>query len=70
MLITFTDLFHSTGPLPWALITALYIWIIVYVVIVGVALLDPRRSRRKDARKILACHILVPRTLRPSRASD
>ncbi|MGW3012678.1 hypothetical protein ACWC9R_28115 [Streptomyces sp. NPDC001219] len=63
MLITFTDLFTTTGPLPWALITALHIWITVYVVIVGVALLHPRRSRRKEARKILDCHFLVPRPL-------
>lgn len=63
MLITFTDIFPTTGPLPWALITALYIWITVYVVIVGVALLDPRRSRRKEARMILDCYLLVPRTL-------
>ncbi|WP_103510065.1 hypothetical protein [Streptomyces sp. SM13] len=63
MLITFTDLLPATGPLPWALIAALYIWITVYVVIVGVALLHPRRSRRKEARKILDCHLPVPWTL-------
>ncbi|WP_228386336.1 hypothetical protein, partial [Streptomyces katsurahamanus] len=47
-------------PPPWALITALCIWITVYVVIVGVALLHPRRSRRNEARKILDCHLLAP----------
>ncbi|MFI7392606.1 hypothetical protein [Streptomyces tendae] len=63
MLMTFTDILPTTGPLSWALITALYIWITVYVVIVGVALFHPARSRRKAARKILDCHLLVPRTL-------
>ncbi|MEU2783652.1 hypothetical protein [Streptomyces sp. NPDC007110] len=63
MLMTFTDLLPTTGPLSWALITALYIWITVYVVIVGVALFHPGRSRRKAARKILDCHLLVPWTL-------
>ncbi|WP_439811679.1 hypothetical protein [Streptomyces sp. P9-2] len=62
MLNTFTDLLPTTGPLPWALITALYIWITVYVV-VSVALLHPGCSRRKEARKILDCHLLVPWTL-------
>ncbi|MEV8553238.1 hypothetical protein AB0L04_25920 [Streptomyces glaucescens] len=63
MLMTFTDLLPTTGPLSWALITALYISIIVYVVIVGVALFHPGRSRRKAACKILDCHLLVPWTL-------
>ncbi|MFJ6011302.1 hypothetical protein [Streptomyces sp. NPDC092952] len=63
MLITFTDLLPTTGPLPWALFTALYVWITVYVVIVSVALLHPRHSRRKEARKILDCHLLAPRLL-------
>ncbi|MFE1749210.1 hypothetical protein ACFW88_01415 [Streptomyces anandii] len=63
MLIAFTDLFPTTGPLPWALITTLYIWITVHVVIVGVALLHPRRSRRKEACEILDRHNLAPRAL-------
>ncbi|MEV3871631.1 hypothetical protein [Streptomyces sp. NPDC049906] len=62
MLTTLTGLLPTTDPLPWALIAALCIWITVYVVIVGVALLHPRRSRRKEARKILGCHSLAPRT--------
>ncbi|MET8165712.1 hypothetical protein [Streptomyces sp. NPDC005329] len=63
MLMTFTDLLPTTGPLSWALITALYIWITVYVVIVSVALFHSGRSRRKEARKILDCHLLLPWTL-------
>ncbi|MEU3597212.1 hypothetical protein ABZ714_00525 [Streptomyces sp. NPDC006798] len=63
MLTTLTTLLPTTGPLPWALITALYIWITVYVVIVGVALLHPRRARRREAREILDCHFPLPRTL-------
>ncbi|MFJ2211710.1 hypothetical protein ACIQVO_03360 [Streptomyces sp. NPDC101062] len=63
MITTLTSLLPTTSPLPWALITALCIWITVYVVIVGVALLHPRRSRRKEARKILDCHLFVPRAL-------
>lgn len=63
MLTTLTSLLPTTGPLPCALITALYVWITVYVVIVGVALAHPRRSRRVEARKILDCHFLAPRTL-------
>ncbi|MEW1547843.1 hypothetical protein [Streptomyces tsukubensis] len=63
MLTTLTTLLPTTGPLASALITALYIWITVYVVIVGVALLHPRRSRRREAREILDCHLPVPRTL-------
>ncbi|MHC3463717.1 hypothetical protein [Streptomyces flavovirens] len=47
----------------WVLITVLHIWITVYVVIVGVALLHPRRSRRREARQILNCHLPVPRSL-------
>ncbi|MFI8912822.1 hypothetical protein ACIGW4_14560 [Streptomyces sp. NPDC053513] len=41
----------------------LVVWITVYVVIVGVALLHPRRSRRREARQILDCRLLVPRPL-------
>ncbi|MFK4868491.1 hypothetical protein ACI3K4_25120 [Streptomyces sp. CSMPJR101] len=63
MLMTFTDLLPTTGPLSWAPITALYIWITVYVVVVGVALFHPGRSRRKEARQVLDCHLLVPWTL-------
>ncbi|MFD9306018.1 hypothetical protein ACFWCB_25765 [Streptomyces sp. NPDC060048] len=63
MLITSIHLLPTTGPLPWALITVLYIWITVYVVIVGVALIHPRRFRRKEAREILGCHLLAPWTL-------
>lgn len=58
-----TALLPTTGPLLWALITVLYVWITVYVVIVGVALLHPRRSRRREARQILDCHLPVPRPL-------
>ncbi|PWS51330.1 hypothetical protein DLE01_13150 [Streptomyces sp. FT05W] len=60
MLTTLTSLLPTTGPLPCALITALYIWITVYVVIVGVALAHPRRA---EARRILDCHVLALRTL-------
>ncbi|MFD5325368.1 hypothetical protein [Streptomyces sp. NPDC127092] len=60
MLITSTSLLPTTVPLPGVLFTALFIWITVYVVIVGIALLHPRRSRRKEARRILDCHLLVP----------
>ncbi|MFD8972123.1 hypothetical protein [Streptomyces sp. NPDC059593] len=63
MLITFTNLLTTTVSPPWAVFTALCIWITVYVVIVGIALLHPRRSRRKEARKILDCHLLVPWTV-------
>ncbi|MFG2402718.1 hypothetical protein ACGFR8_00025 [Streptomyces brevispora] len=41
----------------------MYIWITVYVVIVGVALAHPRRSRRVEARKILDCQFLALRAL-------
>ncbi|MFE3485118.1 MULTISPECIES: hypothetical protein [Streptomyces] len=47
----------------WGLITVLHIWITVYVVIVGVALLHRRRSRRREARQILNCHLLILRPL-------
>ncbi|MGW6454898.1 hypothetical protein ACWF94_03075 [Streptomyces sp. NPDC055078] len=57
MLTTLTTLLPTTGLLSWALITALCIWITVFVVIVGVALLHPRRSRRREARKLLDCHL-------------
>ncbi|MYR76383.1 MULTISPECIES: hypothetical protein [unclassified Streptomyces] len=59
MLTALTALLPATGPLLWVLITVLLIWITVYVVIVGVALLHPRRSRRREARQILDCHLLV-----------
>lgn len=61
MLTALTALLLTTGPLLWVPITVLHIWITVYVVIVGVALLHPRRSRRREARQILDCHLLVPR---------
>ncbi|MCS0637414.1 hypothetical protein NX801_17435 [Streptomyces sp. LP05-1] len=63
MLTTLTDILPATGPLPWALITALCIWITVYIVIVGVALFHPRRARRREARKILDCHFPLCGTL-------
>ncbi|MYQ70338.1 hypothetical protein GTY78_04605 [Streptomyces sp. SID4934] len=63
MLTALTDLLPATGPLLWVLITVLLIWITVYVVIVGVALLHPRRSRRWEARQILDCHLLILRPL-------
>lgn len=53
----------TTGPLLWALITVLCIRITAHVVIAVVALLHPRRSRRREARKILDCHLPVPRPL-------
>ncbi|MGW3586394.1 hypothetical protein ACWDM8_34295 [Streptomyces rubiginosohelvolus] len=63
MLTAPTALLPTTGPLLWVLITVLHIWITVYVVTVGVALLHPRRSRRREARQILDCHLLVLRPL-------
>lgn len=63
MLTALTALLPTTGPLLWVLITVLHIWITVYVVIVGVALLHPRRSRRREARPILNCHLLILRPL-------
>ncbi|MET8844860.1 hypothetical protein ACFVSX_28670 [Streptomyces rubiginosohelvolus] len=63
MLTALTALLPTTGPLLWGLITVLHIWITVYVVIVGVALLHPRRSRRREARQILNCHLLILRPL-------
>lgn len=63
MLAALTALLTATGPLLWVLITVLLIWITVYVVIVGVALLHPRRTRRREARQILDCHLLVIRPL-------
>ncbi|MFJ1589140.1 hypothetical protein ACIOD0_02645 [Kitasatospora albolonga] len=63
MITTLTNLLPATSPLPWVLISALCIWITVYVVIVGVALFHPRRSRRKEARKILDCHFFASRAL-------
>ncbi|MEV3870630.1 TauD/TfdA family dioxygenase [Streptomyces sp. NPDC049906] len=51
------------GPRAHGARRGIYIWITVYVVIVGVALLHPRRSRRREAREILDCHLPVPRTL-------
>ncbi|MFD4998549.1 hypothetical protein [Streptomyces buecherae] len=63
MFTTLTTLLPTTGPLPWALITVLCIWITVYVVIVSVALCHPRCSRRREARKILDCHLPVLRAL-------
>ncbi|MFE3081904.1 hypothetical protein ACFXGM_00260 [Streptomyces albidoflavus] len=63
MLSALTALLPVTGPLLWVLITVLLIWITVYVVIVGVALLHPRRTRRREARQILDCHLLVIRPL-------
>ncbi|MEY7974834.1 hypothetical protein ACMZ5E_12605 [Streptomyces rhizosphaericola] len=63
MLTALTALLPVTGPLLWVLITVLLIWITVYVVIVGVALLHPRRTRRREARQILDCHLLVIRPL-------
>ncbi|MCG7523068.1 hypothetical protein MHW47_01185 [Streptomyces sp. OfavH-34-F] len=63
MLTALTVLLPATGPLLCVLITVLLIWITVYVVIVGVALLHPRRSRRREARQILDCHLLVLRLL-------
>ncbi|SMQ14683.1 hypothetical protein SAMN06272771_0989 [Streptomyces sp. Ag82_O1-12] len=44
-------------PAAWTVVTRLCIWTGVYVVIVGVALFHPRRSRRKEAREILDCHL-------------
>ncbi|KUL65201.1 hypothetical protein AB0F32_30720 [Streptomyces albidoflavus] len=63
MLTALTALLPTTGPLLWGLITVLHIWITVHVVIVGVALLHPRRSRRREARQILNCHLLILRPL-------
>ncbi|MFJ4879427.1 hypothetical protein ACIP93_30080 [Streptomyces sp. NPDC088745] len=63
MLTALTALLPTTGPLLWVLIPVLHIWITVYVVIVGVALLHPRRSRRREARQILNCHLLIFRPL-------
>ncbi|MFJ3844868.1 hypothetical protein ACIPV3_12445 [Streptomyces albidoflavus] len=63
MLTALTALLPTTGPLLWVLILVLHIWITVYVVIVGVALLHPRRSRRREARQILNCHLLILRPL-------
>ncbi|KIX80012.1 hypothetical protein [Streptomyces koyangensis] len=63
MLTALTALLPATGPLLWVLITVLLIWITVNVVIVGVALLHPRRSRRREARQILGCRLLVLRPL-------
>ncbi|MEW2546238.1 hypothetical protein AB0910_10765 [Streptomyces sp. NPDC047002] len=63
MLTALTALLPTTGPLLWVLITILHIWITVYVVIVGVALLHPRSSRRREARQILGCHLLILRPL-------
>ncbi|MDG9725258.1 MULTISPECIES: hypothetical protein [unclassified Streptomyces] len=63
MLTALTAPLPTTGPLLWGLITVLHIWITVYVVIVRVALLHPRRSRRREARQILDCHLLVLRPL-------
>ncbi|GHE98305.1 hypothetical protein E5082_24920 [Streptomyces griseoluteus] len=63
MLTALTALLPTTGPLLWVLIAVLHIWITVYIVIVGVALLHPRRSRRREARQILDCHLLVLRPL-------
>ncbi|MFD6529768.1 hypothetical protein [Streptomyces sp. NPDC060184] len=63
MLTALTHLLPTTGPLPWALIGALYIRITVHVVLVGVALLHPRPSRRREARTVLGCRFLVPRAL-------
>ncbi|MFJ1957787.1 hypothetical protein ACIOGT_32420 [Streptomyces microflavus] len=63
MLTALTALLPTTGPLLWVLITVPYIWITVYVVIVGVALLHPRRSRRREARQILNCHLHILRPL-------
>ncbi|MER8265697.1 hypothetical protein ABT007_16050 [Streptomyces griseus] len=63
MLTALTALLPTTGPLLWGLITVLHIWITVYVVIVGVALLHRRRSRRREARQILNCHLLILRPL-------
>ncbi|MER7050607.1 hypothetical protein [Streptomyces jumonjinensis] len=60
---TITLLPPLTGNPAWAVITLLCVWITVYVVIVAVALFHPRRSRRKEARKILDCHLPIPRTL-------
>ncbi|MGW9343553.1 hypothetical protein ACWGR3_18500 [Streptomyces albidoflavus] len=63
MLSALTALLPATGPLLWVLITVLLTWITVYVAIVGVALLHPRRTRRREARQILDCHLLVIRPL-------
>ncbi|MCX4635629.1 hypothetical protein HEP86_34960 [Streptomyces sp. RPA4-5] len=53
----------TCSPAAWAVVTLLCIWTTAYVVIVSVALLHPRRSRRKEARKILDRRLLVPRAL-------
>ncbi|BAG20121.1 MULTISPECIES: hypothetical protein [Streptomyces] len=62
-LTALTALLPAAGPLLWVLITVLCVRITVHVVIVVVALLHPRRSRRREARQILDCHLPVPRAL-------